>query len=85
MLEVNYAPHIPQALIDVAEHHARLNGVSLDALERIGESLDFVEQFIIAAEDGDAYQYAEQFLGRHEKQPQVERARVVAARLFGTA
>lgn len=54
MLSVRYSPDVPPALIDLLEHHAREEGLSLGALEVIGASLDFVEAFIVAAEDGKA-------------------------------
>ena len=52
MLSVKYGNDVPLSLAEVVEHHARADGVSLEALEVIGASLDFVEAFIVAAEEG---------------------------------
>lgn len=57
MLSVRYAPDVPRAMIDQLEHHARAAGLSLGALEVIGASLDFVESFIVASEDGEAQRF----------------------------
>ena len=56
MLSVRYGPDVPRAMIDLLEHHARREGLSLGALEVLGASLDFVEAFIVAAEDGVAHE-----------------------------
>lgn len=82
MLSVKYAPDVPRAMADLLEHHARRAGLSLDALEVIGASLDFVEAFIVAAED-DA---VPDFLARVGLAPPrdvVGRARWQAQKLFG--
>lgn len=54
MLSVRYAQEVPPALVEQVERHARECGLSLEALEVVGASLDFVEAFIVAAEDGRA-------------------------------
>lgn len=83
MLSVKYAPDVPPALVEVLEHHARRAGLSLDALEVIGASLDFVEAFIVASEDGAV----PDFLARAGLAPaaadKVALARWQAERLFG--
>ena len=57
MLSVKYGNDVPLALAEIVEHHARVDGVSLGALEVIGASLDFVEAFIVAAEDGHGTEF----------------------------
>jgi hypothetical protein len=84
MLSVPYSPDVPPALVELVEHHARLAGVSLEALEVIGASLDFVEAFIVAAEDGQALEFVSRhFASGVAPSGNVERARWQAARLFG--
>lgn len=58
MLSVKYGPDVPPAMADLLAHHARQVGLSLDALEIVGASLDFVEAFIVACEDGRGADYA---------------------------
>jgi hypothetical protein len=58
MLSVKYGADVPLAMAEMAEHHARNAGLPLDALETIGASLDFVEAFIVAGEEGRAEQFA---------------------------
>lgn len=58
MLALHYAPDVPGLMIDLAEHHARQLGLALDALERVGQSLDTVEAFIVAAEAGMGAEFA---------------------------
>lgn len=86
MLTIPYAPEVSANLVEVLEHHARHAGVSLDALEIIGSSLDFVEAFIVAAEDGNALDFIETLMPGATTAPagKVERARWQAARLFGS-
>lgn len=81
MLSVKYAPDVPPALVEVVEHHARRAGLSLGTLEVIGASLDFVESFIVASEDG----LVPEFLARAGLRPmdKVSLARWQAERLFG--
>lgn len=82
MLSVKYGLDVPPALVEVLEHHARRAGLSLDALELIGASLDFVEAFIVASEDGTV----PDFLARAGLAPPRETvalARWQAERLFG--
>jgi hypothetical protein len=80
MLSVKYGADVPLSLAEVAEHHARAAGVSLDALEVIGASLDFVEAFIVASEDGQCAEFVAR-LGLDRAA--TARARTVAERLFG--
>lgn len=82
MLSVKYGADVPATMAQVLEHHARYSGLSLEALETIGASLDFVEAFIVAAEDGRGAEYARQ-LGLAPPLGKVEAARWQAARLFG--
>jgi hypothetical protein len=58
MLDVTYAPDVPTKLVDELEHHVRRLGVPLDAVEAIGQSLDLVEAFIVAAERGLGFEFA---------------------------
>ncbi|HUR69081.1 MAG TPA: hypothetical protein VM370_07525 [Candidatus Thermoplasmatota archaeon] len=82
MLSVRYASDVPFALAEQVELHARRAGLSLAALELIGSSLDFVEAFIVASEDGrgDVFARDHGLLPPAEK---VAKARWVAERLFG--
>jgi len=80
MIAAKYGPDVPPAMIAVLEHHARAAGLSLDALEVIGASLDFVEAFIVAAERGASETFvADLGLDRIE----TAKARAQASRLFG--
>ncbi len=83
MLSVPYAADVPRAMIEVLEHHARQHGVSLEALEKIGATLDGVETFIVAAEDGKVGAFLADLFGAPMVMTKVERARWQAARLFG--
>lgn len=87
MLSVHYAPDVSPAMIELLEHHARHAGVSLDALEIIGASLDFVEAFIIAAEDGQALDFVASLAPDgpllRPREAQIALARLQAERLFG--
>lgn len=83
MLSVPYSSDVPRNLIDVLEHHARNHGVSLDALEVIGKSLDDVEAFIVAAEDGQVADFLARLFAPTPPLSRVEVARIQAARLFG--
>ncbi|MEA3200826.1 MAG: hypothetical protein QOE90_2254 [Thermoplasmata archaeon] len=83
MLSVRYAPDVPPALAEMAEHHARAAGLSLGALEVIGASLDFVEAFIVASEDGHGLDWARD-LDLAPPAERVANAQWVAARLFGS-
>ena len=58
MLSVKYGADVPPAMAELAEHHARNAGLPLDALETIGASLDFVEAFIVASEEGRGEAFA---------------------------
>lgn len=80
MLSVKYGLDVPLSLAEVAEHHARASGLSLDALEVIGASLDFVEAFIVASEDGKTSEFVTR-LGL--ERAATAKARLVADRLFG--
>jgi hypothetical protein len=82
MLSVKYSPDVPAALAEMAEHHARAVGLSLDALEVIGASLDFVEAFIVAAEDGKGEEFAHN-AGLTPPREKVALARWQAQKLFG--
>jgi hypothetical protein len=57
MLSVQYGADVPPAMAQMAEHHARNAGLPLGALEALGASLDFVEAFIVASEEGRAEQF----------------------------
>lgn len=85
MLSVKYGNDVPRAMADLLEHHARRAGLSLDALEVIGASLDFAEAFIVASED----EKVPEFLARVGLAPapvgKVALARWQAAKLFGRA
>lgn len=81
MLCVRYGNDVPRAMAELVEHHARHTGLSLAALEIIGASLDHVEAFIIASEDGKGNEWA-QALGLLPPQDNVGRARWQAAKLF---
>lgn len=58
VLNLTYHPDVPTAVIEMIEHHARRLGVTLDALELIGQSLDLSESFIVASESGMGAEYA---------------------------
>lgn len=81
MLTVRYGNDVPRAMAEILEHHARSAGLSLAALEVIGASLDFVESFIIAAEDGEGAAFARR-LGLMPPEDTVGKARWQAQRLF---
>lgn len=82
MLSVRYGAEVPPAMAELLEHHARQAGLSLDALEVIGASLDFVEAFIVAAEDGNALAFLQQN-GLAPPADKIARARWTAEKLFG--
>lgn len=82
MLSVRYGPDVPLAMAELLEHHARSVGLSLGAIEVLGASLDFVEAFIVASEDGQGSDYARQ-MGLLPPLDNVERARWTAEKLFG--
>lgn len=52
MLDLPYHPDVPRAMLENMEHLGRRLGLPLEALERIGQSLDLVERFILACEGG---------------------------------
>ena len=81
MLSVRYGNDVPPKMVEILEHHARHAGLSLAALEVIGASLDYVESFILAAEDGRGADYARD-LGLMPPLDNVGRARWQAAKLF---
>lgn len=82
MLSVPYSPDVPAQLVQLLEHHARRHGLSLEALEVIGASLDFVEMFIVASEDERVPEFLER-AGLAAPQDKVSLARWQAERLFG--
>lgn len=82
MLSVRYGADVPRALADLVEHHARLAGLSLGALEVIGASLDFAESFIVAAEDGNGLDWARE-AGLAPPLERAAHARWVADKVFG--
>ncbi len=82
MLSVRYGPDVPTTLAELAEHHARAAGLSLGALEVIGASLDFVEAFIVASEDGRGLDWA-RAMNLAAPAGQVAQARWVAEKVFG--
>lgn len=83
MLSVHYAADVPPPMIEVLEHHARAHGLSLGALEVIGASLDFVEAFIVAAEDGAAAAFLAQMGLAPATSDPATVARWQAQKLFG--
>lgn len=82
MLSVKYGADVPTKIAQILEHHARHTGLSLEAIETIGSSLDFVEAFIVAAEDGRGQEYAQK-LGLAPPAGKIATARWQAAKLFG--
>lgn len=82
MLSVSYGSEIPPAMAELLEHHARAAGLSLAALEVIGASLDFVESFIVASEDGRGLAFAQEH-GLAPPADSLGRARWQAAKIFG--
>jgi hypothetical protein len=58
MLSVKYGADVPPAMAEMAEHHARGAGLPLGVLEAVGASLDFIEAFIVASEEGRAEEFA---------------------------
>lgn len=82
MLSVRYGADVPPAMAELLEHHARATGLSLAALEIIGASLDFVEAFIIACEDGKGADLA-RGMGLLPPGDTVGKARWQADKLFG--
>ena len=83
MLSVRYGTDVPRAMADLLEHHARSAGLSLAALEIIGASLDHVEAFIVASEDGKGVDYA-RALGLLPPDDKIGRARWQASKLFSS-
>lgn len=83
MLSVRYGHDVPSALADLLEHHARREGLSLAALEILGSSLDFVEAFIVASEDGKGAEMARRMGLLPPADDAVSRARWQAEKLFG--
>jgi hypothetical protein len=81
MISVPYGRDVPRAMVELLEHHARAAGLSLAALEVIGASLDHVESFIVASEDGRGDDFA-RGLGLLPPLDNVGRARWQAERLF---
>ena len=81
MISVPYGRDVPRAMVELLEHHARAAGLSLAALEIIGASLDHVEAFIVASEEGRGDEFA-RTLGLLAPVDKVERARWQAAKLF---
>lgn len=82
MLAVRCGPDVPPAMADLLVHHARQVGLSLAAIEIIGDSLDFVEAFIVASEEGRATDYA-RGLGLLPPEDKIGKARWQAQKLFG--
>lgn len=58
MLNLRYGP-VPRAMLEVMEHHGRHLGLSLTAIEAIGQHLDLVEAFIVESEAGRGETYAQ--------------------------
>lgn len=81
MLSVRYSKDVPPAMAQLVEHHARHAGLSLDALEVIGASLDHVESFIVASEDGVGAAWAQE-MGLLPPSDNVGKARWQARKLF---
>lgn len=81
MITIPYGRDVPRAMVELLEHHARAAGLSLAALEVIGGSLDHVEAFIVASEEGRGDEFARD-LGLLAPFDLVERARWQAAKLF---
>ena len=83
MLSVRYGNDVPRAMSELLEHHARHAGLSLAALEIIGASLDHVEAFIVASEDGQGVEFA-RGLGLLPPADKVGLARWQANKLFSS-
>ncbi|HVM46242.1 MAG TPA: hypothetical protein VM582_09930 [Candidatus Thermoplasmatota archaeon] len=71
-------------MTELLEHHARRVGLSLAALEILGASLDHLEPFIVACEDGVGAEYARQ-LGLLPPLDKVGQARWQAEKLFSSS
>ena len=82
MLSVRCGPEVPPTMVDLLVHHARQVGLSLDAIEVLGSSLDFTEAFIVASEDGHGADHCRR-LGLLPPADKVGKARWQAQRLFG--
>lgn len=52
MVRLAYGPDVPQGLLDLVEHHGTSIGLPLHLLERMGQSVEQAERFIVAAEQG---------------------------------
>lgn len=83
MLSVRYGKDVPSSMAQMVEHYARHAGLSLAALEVIGASLDHVEAFIVASEDGVGEQWARN-MGLLPPSDKVGKARWVADKLFSS-
>lgn len=81
MLSVRYSTDVPPTMVELLELHAREAGLSLDALEIVGASLDYVEAFIVASEDGKGTEFARK-MGLVPPEGNVARARWQAEKLF---
>lgn len=82
MLSIHYGSDVPPAMAELLEHHARAAGLSLGALEIIGASLDFVESFIVASEEGRGLEWSREH-GLAPPADTVGRARWQAEKVFG--
>jgi hypothetical protein len=58
LLPLNYSTDVPVRLIEELERHGKRLGVSLTALERIGQDLALAEGFILASEAGRGMDFA---------------------------
>lgn len=83
MLSVRYGNDVTPAMAEMLEHHARQAGLSLAALEVIGASLDFVESFIVASEEGRGLDFARHMGLLPPTDDKVATARWQANKLFG--
>lgn len=83
MLSVQYGNDVTPAMAEMLEHHARQAGLSLAALEVIGASLDFVESFIVASEEGQGLEFVRRMGLLPPADDKLTTARWQAQKLFG--
>jgi hypothetical protein len=52
MVRLAYGPDVPRGLLDLVEFHGKNLGLPLHLMERMGQSVDEAERFIVASERG---------------------------------
>lgn len=72
-LDLDYDDALHPTMVDLLEHHARRLGVPLAAVERIGQDLDALEAFVVAAEDGRAHEMVARLMGGAATAPDPDR------------